>query len=136
MMRRDGSPRRRLVAGDHPDWSPHGSWIVYELPTPPGVATRFGGGGIAMIRPSDGRRHVLSAGSAGAPVFSPDGKYVAFQRYDQATGRQGIVVMRLRDRRTRTIATAPALSHPSRMHVEEHLLLAPSWQPLPRRRHR
>ena len=35
-----------------------------------------------MIRPSDGRRRVLTIDSRGAPAFSPDGKYVAFQRYD------------------------------------------------------
>jgi Tol biopolymer transport system component len=136
-MRPDGSHRRRVAAGEHPDWSPHGNWIVYELPTPPEKATPYGGGGgIAMIRPRDGRRHILTTSSAGAPAFSPNGNYIVFQRYDAATGRQGVVVMRLRDRRTRTVVAALPTRSTSSGGSESHVLLGPTWQPLPRRRHR
>lgn len=128
--RPDGSHRRRVVGGYHPDWSPRGHWIVYGLPTTP---LPVGGGGIALIRPDGSRQRTLTS-EGRDPAFSPDGRYIAFTR--QESDRWTLVAMRLRDRRMRTIATAPPISNPSPMHVEEHLLLAPTWQPLPRRRHR
>jgi Tol biopolymer transport system component len=136
-MRPDGSHRRRVVAGEYPDWSPDGRWIVYQLPPALGTfAPVGGGGGIAMIRRDGRRRRMLTTDSAGDPAFSPDGKYIVFNRYDAATGRQGIAVMRLRDRRTRMIATAPPSSNPTPTSVVDHVLLEPNWQPLPRRRYR
>jgi len=139
-MRPDGSHRRRVVAGGGPDWSPHGRWIVFNRPR----------GGIAMVR-RDGRRlRVLTKeeGSSG-PVFSPDGRYIvsafrppaggpAIVRSAQAAS-SGLVVMRLRDRRTRTIVRVPPPSGPVpgvTDRYESHALGAYDWQPLRPRRHR
>jgi hypothetical protein len=72
------------------------------------------------------------------PAFSPDGKYIVFFRFDDVSRPNTVVVMRLRDRRTRTIAatppTGPVPGAPGK--YEQHELYSPTWQLLPRRRHR
>jgi Tol biopolymer transport system component len=126
-MRPDGSHRRRVVAGDGPDWSPHGHWIVFDRP----------GGGIAMIRPNGhGLRLLTKEEGPSGPVFSPDGRYIVYAFRPPSGGpamvrpaqgsQEGLVVMRLRDRRKRTIVTTPP----------DHSLGSYDWQPLPRPRHR
>ena len=36
--RHRASPPGRLEAGDHPDWSPDGKWILFRSPDPGGFA--------------------------------------------------------------------------------------------------
>ena len=130
-MRPDGSRRRRVVAGWDPDWSPDGRTLVYQV---------RGKAALALIRPDGRRRRILTADGA-QPAFSPDGKYIVFERpafADPANqrARDEIVVMRLRDRRTQTISTAPPTRPlPNAPFISErHSLYRPTWQPLRRRR--
>ena len=129
-MRPDGSRRRRVVAGWDPDWSPDGRRIVYQIP---GKAI------IAIIRPNGRGRRVLTTDGV-QPAFSPDGKHIVFVRpalFGPAgqRARDEIVVMRLRDRRTRTIADGATgrtgvRSRCSCPYHEFHYLHRPTWQPL------
>ena len=123
-MRPDGSHRRRVVTGEHPDWSPHGRWIVFNRRQ----------GGIAIIRPNRRNLRVLT-NDGRYPDFSPDGRHIVFVRTDPL-GRQALVALRLSDRRTRTVVRAPnsgPLPLPGAGSVSYHVF-SPDWQPLPRRR--
>ena len=123
-MRPDGSHRRRVVTGEHPDWSPHGRWIVFNRRQ----------GGIAIIRPNRRNLRVLT-NDGRYPDFSPDGRHIVFVRTDPL-GRQALVTLRLSDRRTRTVVRAPnsgPLPFPGGGSVSYHIF-SPDWQPLPRRR--
>ena len=144
IMRPDGSHMRRIVeSGGAPDWSPNGRWIVYTVPgwlgglgpAPPSPSLYKTS--IALVRRDGSDRRVLTDHDGGRePAFSPDGKYIVFTRFDDVSLRDTLVVMRLSDRRTRTIVTTPpaVLGAPDR--YEQHGLNSSSWQPLSRRRHR
>ena len=78
-----------------------------------------------MIR-RDGRHPRVLDTKANSPAFSPDGRHIVFHHSEQldAIGshfRHTFVDMRLRDRQTRTIVSAPATN------------ASPTWQPLRRR---
>jgi Tol biopolymer transport system component len=144
-MRPNGSHVRRVVErGGDPDWSPNGRWIVYTLPgwlgglgpAPPSPSLYRTS--IAMVRSDGSRLRVLTDHDGGRePAFSPDGKYIVFLRFDDAGRRHTVLVMRLRDGRTRKIAAAPPDGEvPGTGRHEVHALYSPTWQPLPRGRQR
>jgi dipeptidyl aminopeptidase/acylaminoacyl peptidase len=84
VVRADGSHMRRVGFGHSPRWSPDGRRLMfvdvhglYEAPagdSPPAT------GRIVVVDVASGRRHVIGRGEA--PAWSPDGKRVAFVRYD------------------------------------------------------
>ena len=91
VMNANGSGVRRLTpwrldAGDHPDWSPDGKWIVFRSPTQGGFAgtdlyvVRPNGTGLRQLTDYGPKVEVLSAS------FSPDSKWIAFAK----TGRGGL----------------------------------------------
>lgn len=95
-LRRWGNTHRRFVtSGISPDWSPDGKRLVLVRPRPNLVfAAPFGR--LYTVRP-DGRGLRLLGGAstyAGHPVFSPDGRFVAFDGLDL-----GVYVKRLGVRR-------------------------------------
>ena len=108
-VRPDGSRMRRIVeSGGDPDWSPNGRWIVYTMPGwlgglgPAPPSPSFYKTSIALVRSDGSDRRVLTDHDGGRePAFSPDGKYIVFCRFDEASHRSTLVVMRLRDGRTR-----------------------------------
>ena len=74
----------RLDAGDHPDWSPDGRWILFRSPS-------FDlGGNIYAIRPDGTGLKQLTDFAPGVEVlsssYSPDGKSIVFSR----TGKGGL----------------------------------------------
>jgi len=87
----DGSGVRRVTpwqmqAGDHPDWSPDGKWILFRSPEPGGFAgtdlyrVRSDGTGLRQLTNYAQDVAVLSAS------YSPDGKSIVFGR----TGKGGL----------------------------------------------
>ena len=89
-IRPDGSGAKqitRAVSATNPDWSPDGTGIVAELAT-------TGGAGVQLID-SSGRnaRNLTPKGYQGQPSFSPDGRWIVFER-DPAPRDNGIWLMR------------------------------------------
>ena len=91
VMNADGSGVRRVTpwslgAGDHPDWSPDGKWILFRAPESGGFAgtdlyrIRPDGTGLRQLTNFAQQVEVLSAS------YSPDGKSIVFSR----TGRGGL----------------------------------------------
>ncbi len=91
VMNADGSGVRRVTpwqmqAGDHPDWSPDGKWILFRSPEPGGFAgtdlyrVRPDGTGLQQLTKYAQEVEVLSAS------YAPDGKSIVFSR----TGRGGL----------------------------------------------
>src|SRR5262249_31583391 len=80
-----------LLAGDaaHPDWSPDGSEIVFELDTDVAAS-------VDLIRPDGTGLVNLTPGPdffQGQPSFTPDGKQIVFERFDPATNDDSIWIM-------------------------------------------
>ena len=84
------------VKGDavHPDWSPDGRWIVFELGHPEGqpfcsvILMRADG---TDMRDLTGDRH----GCEGQPSFTPDGRHIVFGRFNEITEVEAIWIMNL-----------------------------------------
>ncbi|MGI8750593.1 MAG: TolB family protein [Thermoleophilaceae bacterium] len=69
VARRNG-PSRRLTRGAQPDWSPHGSKLVF---------VRDGDLYTAPLRGLRPRRLPIGAGEGRRPVWSPDGRRIAYE---------------------------------------------------------
>jgi Tol biopolymer transport system component len=119
----DGSHLRRLLGGSFgsgpgaPSWSPDGRRILYFF-TP--RADRHYRGQVWSMRPDGSSRTLLydegcCVGAWQPPIWSPDGRLVAFAG---ATETDGVVVMDAKGRHRRQLLTLPS---------------PVAWQPLPRR---
>ena len=91
VMNADGSGVRRvtpwqMLAGDHPDWSPDGRWILFRSPEPGGFAgddlfrVRLDGSGLKRLTNTKPDVEMFSAS------YSPDGRSIVFSR----TGKRGL----------------------------------------------
>jgi Tol biopolymer transport system component len=91
VMNADGSGVRRVTpwamkAGDHPDWSPDGKWIIFRSPEPGGLAgtdlfrVHPDGTGLQRLTNTGPNIEMLSAS------YSPDGKSIVYA----STGRGGL----------------------------------------------
>lgn len=91
VMNANGTGIRRVTpwamqAGDHPDWSPDGKWIVFRSPEPGG----FAGTDLYRVHPNGTGLQPLTKTKADVEVFaasySPDGKSIVFAQ----TGKGGL----------------------------------------------
>jgi Tol biopolymer transport system component len=90
-IRPDGSGAKQLtkasVAADSPDWSPDGRRIVF------GLESEDRAGIAVMSADGTGLRILTPRGFQGQPSFSPDGRWIVFER-DPAPGDNGVWLMR------------------------------------------
>jgi Tol biopolymer transport system component len=110
------SPPRLLHSGPSgtgpgvPAWSPNGRWIAYL--TTPGTPGSFRAA-VRVVRPNGTDRRLLYRSACcietwGRPIWSPDGKYVAFGvGLRSSAARSGIFVIRADGTGLRRVATAP-----------------------------
>src|SRR5439155_6601031 len=98
MVATNGRGLRRQTRGDdvgNPEWSPDGKALVYEHD----FHDRQGADKSAVvIRPLHGKRRVLARASfdpndvaVGSPSWSPDGRWVAYLRWDDYRSRLVLV---------------------------------------------
>jgi hypothetical protein len=120
---REGTHAHRVSAGAYPDWSPGGGRLVVVRPVRPLAPQAFVLGALYIVR-ADGShpRRVGKVRDAWAPVWSPDGHLIAYNREED-----GIFVRKL---------FPPGLPHVfvASQYGETGSTSAttPGWRPLPR----
>jgi Tol biopolymer transport system component len=121
--RPNGGDRRFVTSGVSPDWSPDGTRLLLVRPSPRLV---FDGptGRMYVVRSSGrGLHRVLRRGGVSHPVWSPDGRWIAFDGFDL-----GVFAKRLGSPRpARELA-------PTQISGESGFVASfdPAWQPRPR----
>jgi Tol biopolymer transport system component len=105
-IRADGTRKRQLTQtavqaqAVHADWSPNGTRIVFGL-------ERKDGAGIAvMSADGSGARVLTPRGFQGQPSFSPDGKWIVYER-NIADGNNGVWLMRANATDLRRVTRSP-----------------------------
>jgi Tol biopolymer transport system component len=89
-IRPDGSGAKRMGGSliiSNPDWSPDGQTIVVEIDKPDTAGVSLFSAGGRLIR------NLTPKGFQGQPSFSPDGKFIVYER-DVAEGNNGVWQMK------------------------------------------
>ena len=123
VARPDGSHRRLVTSGRTPDWSPNGGRLLLARPRPTLTFDDALGRMYVVGAHGRGLRRLGRVGDASGPVWSPDGRWVAYNRFDA-----GIFAKRLG-------SSAPAREVAiSQVSGESGSVVAfgPTWRPLPR----
>jgi len=103
----------------YPDWSPNGTKLAYT------GAVSDAQTNIYICDASGQRAHQLTQHGGSQPVWSPDGKYIAF------INNNGLYVIERNGHGLRRIASVPPVS-PYTTSTTWLVLSSPSWQSLPR----
>ena len=118
--RPDGGARRWVTSGVSPDWSPHGSRLAFVRPLP--RLTFDGPTGRMYTVAASGRdlRRVGRRTDVSHPVWSPDGRWVAYDGFDL-----GVYVKRLGS------GAAPREVAPTQFSGESGSVssFSPAWRP-------
>jgi len=106
-VRPDGSERKQITHGPDSslsaDWSPNGRSIAYEV-------DQADTAGVAVAAADGTRRRILTpSGFQGQPSFSPDGKWIVYER-DIAEGNNGVWLMRADGTQRRRVTRNPFTS--------------------------
>ncbi len=114
VIRPDGSGLRRITSGYEPEWSPHGSTIIFST-------NACGYGCLHTVRRDGRERRRIGRGIAGfEPDYSPDGRRVVYA----GGAHSQIVVMRRNGTRRRVVFEAEG----------DFIASTPDWQSVLRRR--
>ena len=120
--RPDGTARRFVTSGVAPDWSPNGRRLLLVRPSPRNTFDApFGS---VYVCDSDGRglrRVRIRATDVFRPVWSPDGRSIAYGRFDQ-----GVFARRLGSRAARQVALSQIGSEGAFVASAD-----PAWWPRP-----
>jgi dipeptidyl aminopeptidase/acylaminoacyl peptidase len=115
----DGSRRRLVTAGTSPDWSPNGMRLLLVRPAAPQRID----GRVHVVRSSGGGLRAVRGVVGSKPVWSPEGRAIAFD-----IPERGVFVLTLGRRTLRIVAESQIGDSGSRIAFD------PAWRPLPRRR--
>ena len=102
-IRPDGSAAKQithLFSAANPDWSPNGKTIVA------GVESKSAAGISLLSSTGTVIRNLTPAGDQGQPSFSPDGKWIVYER-DIARGNNGVWLMRSNGAALRRVTRNP-----------------------------
>ena len=118
VARADGTHRRFVTSGESPDWSPDGRRLLLVRP----ISTGRDGRMFVVGSRGRGLRSVFPrVRDAFGPVWSPDGRWIAFQRFDM-----GILAKRLGSRAPAQEVAVTQISGESGSVVS----FDPAWRPL------
>jgi Tol biopolymer transport system component len=82
VARPDGSHRRFVTSGRSPDWSPNGGRLLLVRPLPNRTFDDAIGRMYLVGARGRGLRRLGRVNDASGPVWSPDGRWVAYNRFD------------------------------------------------------
>jgi Tol biopolymer transport system component len=102
-IRPDGSGAKRIGGGlsvANPDWSPDGRTIVVEIDKSDTAGVHIFSAGGRLIR------NLTPKGFQGQPSFSPDGRFIAYER-DVAEGNNGVWLMKADGTGKRRLTRSP-----------------------------
>src|SRR5689334_22219309 len=111
VVRADGSGDRQVGDGSHPDWSPDGEWIAYQVDDRDIWIVRFDGTGARRVF---GCADPCAIGDSAA--WSPDGRELAFMTADAVGDRAptgSIVAVDVSSGRMRTLLATTGPDYPA-----------------------
>jgi Tol biopolymer transport system component len=101
-------------------FSPDGHWIAYEREIERPGQHQHRADVFIVRRDGTHRRRLTTGGNAADPVFSPDGRLLAFTRFNNGFGGNLVVIPLAHPKRRRVLT-----------HVEGARFQEPAWAALP-----
>jgi len=117
----NGGKRRHVGAGVSPDWSPNGRRLVLIRPSGTGTSDGILGRIYIVDADGDNLRPLGRRRDASRPVWSPDGRWLAFDKFDS-----GVFARRLGSRKPALIVAESQFSGEN----GSNSYFEPTWRPL------